>query len=115
MTWADRFESMSDFNHDIILLDTVVAGTTYCDSIQYAAQLLSFGVVLEMRRDAANPYDEHAIALYVGEIRIGWVPRSDNQIISRLMDAGKTLVCRVQGAEWINDWLKVSIRISMLD
>ena len=45
---------------------------------------------------AANGYDELAIRVETaaGE-RIGWVPKKHNDVLARLMDAGKLLVAKV--------------------
>ncbi|MBQ1925535.1 MAG: restriction endonuclease, partial [Proteobacteria bacterium] len=44
-------------------------------------------------------------------IKIGYVPKRDNVVFSRLMDAGKILFGQITHKEWRNRWLKVSIKI----
>lgn len=48
-----------------------------------------------MIRKPHNEYDEQAIALYYGDVHIGFVPQALNLIISRLMDAGKEFYAKV--------------------
>ena len=103
------------FTREIFLLDVVVAGTSYCTKIEEIAPLLLADTVLTMLRDPKNEHDEHAIALYLGDVRIGWIPQELNLIISRLMDAGKAFFCRVQKAEWKGKWLRVKVKIYMVE
>ncbi len=101
--------------NEIFLLETVVAGTTHCPGIEWVAQFMEVGWELAMLRDPANIHDGCAIALFAGDTRVGWIPRGDNPVLSRLMDAGKHLVCRVHGIEWVGGWLKVTVRVSMAE
>lgn len=48
-----------------------------------------------------------AIGIYHNGICIGWVPQEINEMISRLMDAGKAFFCRITSAKRKNKWLKV--------
>ena len=50
------------------------------------------GTALILRRDKANQFDDYAIkVLDSAEHHIGWVPRNQNHIVARLMDAGKKI------------------------
>lgn len=44
-----------------------------------------------------------------------YVPRNKNEILSRLMDAGKLLYSTVYGKEKIGNWLKITIQIYLAD
>ena len=107
--------SLQPFSREIFLLDIVVAGTTFCDEIYDIEPHLKQGTILRMVRKPNNKYDELAIALYYDDTQIGWVPRSLNQIISRLMDAGKEFFCRVERVEDVNNWVKISSKIYMVE
>ncbi|MDD2244340.1 MAG: hypothetical protein VB024_04410 [Dysgonamonadaceae bacterium] len=48
-----------------------------------------------MIRHPKNEYDEFAIGIYFNDIKIEWVMQELNQVISRLMDAGKVFFCRI--------------------
>lgn len=101
--------------NEAFLLETVVAGTTHCPDAEWVAQFMETGWELTMQRDPANPYDDRAIALLASGNHVGWIPRADNPVISRLMDAGKQMVCRVHGIEWVGGWLKVTVKVSMVE
>lgn len=68
------------------------------------------------KRQPNNKHDKHAIAIYYEKIRIGYVPRELNLIISRLMDAGKAFFCRIEDVELVDDyWVKISAKIFMVE
>lgn len=48
-----------------------------------------------MIRHPKNEYDEFVIGIYFNDIKIEWVMQELNQVISRLMDAGKVFFCRI--------------------
>ncbi len=84
---------------EIFLLDTYLAGTSYVeDQERYAALQIDDELIL--KREPENEYDEMAILVLNswGE-KLGYVPRKDNIVFSRLMDAGKVLKARVKAIE----------------
>jgi hypothetical protein len=44
------------------------------------------GQALTIHREPENPHDRHAIAIYYRNEKIGFVPRSKNEVLSRLID-----------------------------
>ena len=69
-----------------------------------------------MQRQPTNKHDKNAIAILYEKIRIGYVPRALNLIISRLMDAGKAFFCRIEDVELVdNYWVKISSKIYMVE
>ena len=108
--------SLQPFSREIFLLDIVVAGTTHCEHIDEVFPRLEKGLVLRMQRHPENEHDENAIAIYYEKVRIGWVPRELNLIISRLMDAGKAFFCRIENVELVNEyWVKIEAKIYMVE
>jgi hypothetical protein len=100
------------FERDIFLFDTVVAGTTYIDGIEELAPYLNEGDTLDFFREPDNPHDHKAIVIKNADgVKIGYVPRRDNAVFSRLMDAGKLLFGRISEKEMCGDWLKLNIKI----
>lgn len=106
---------LAPFTREIFLLDIVVAGTTHCKDINEVAPLINESTVLRLLRDPKNEYDDMAIGVFLDKTRIGWVPMELNLIISRLMDAGKAFICRVNKAEWKNKWFRIEAKISMIE
>lgn len=108
--------SLQPFSREIFLLDIVVAGTTHCKRIYKVYPHLEKGLVLRMQRQPKNRYDKNAISIYYEKIKIGYVPRELNLIISRLMDAGKAFFCRIEKVELVDDyWVKISAKIYMVE
>jgi len=104
------------FTQEIFLLDLTVAGTSHIPNIEELADKIVPGTTLVLKRDPDNEYDEMAIALYLGDQRVGWVPMSLNLIIARLMDAGKAFVCRVNESEWRHGhWFCIKAKLSMIE
>ena len=103
------------FRREIFLLEITVAGTTFCSDIHKADKEIAPEKVLTMKREPDNKPDEFAIAIYVEDIRIGYVPAELNEVCSRLMDAGKMFFCRVISKEWKKEWLRIKANIYMVE
>lgn len=100
---------------EIFLLDIIVAGTTHVDNIHELKVQIIPGTLLKMVRRPKNIYDEKAIALFMGADQIGYVPRTLNLIISRLMDAGKEFYAKVTEVTERGEWVRVEAKIYMVE
>lgn len=59
-----------------------------------------------------NPYDKQAIVIKTGNgVKIGYVPKQDNIVFSRLMDAGKLLFGRISDKEKKGKWVVIKIKV----
>jgi hypothetical protein len=79
----------------LLLIESFVAGTQYyeADSVRPA---LREGVPLALRREPTNRHDPLAVEVFtVSGSKLGYVPRLDNQAVSRLMDAGRAVTAQV--------------------
>lgn len=99
---------------DIIVLETKVAGTMFYEPEEFEP-LLQINTVLKLLREPENPHDKFAIALLFENAKIGYIPRSQNEVIARLMDAGKEFTATVRNKQWYenSNELKIEIEISM--
>ena len=102
------------FKKEIMVLECIVAGTSFRKLDQVEAELLST-VPLDMKREGKNEFDPFAIALYFREIKVGYIPKEKNQVIARLMDAGKAFYATIQAKEWEGNWLRLDVRVYMKD
>lgn len=103
------------FEREIYLFTTHVAGTTHVDNILKIDKHLDIDDKLLFFREE-NPHDEKAIRIEtLRKEKIGYVPRSDNVVFSRLMDAGKELYAKIKGKEFIDEWLRIEIDIYLKD
>ena len=64
-----------------------IAGFQYYDGPD-AEPLLEAGMPLQLNREPHNRYDGNAIEIWSGDAKLGYVPRSGNIPIARLMDEG---------------------------
>lgn len=100
------------FERDIYLFETYVAGTTHIDGIEDIGLNLKEEDKLIFFREPENIHDPQAIRIETLEHKkIGYIPRQDNIVFSRLMDAGKELFGTVREKEMVGNWLKIIIKI----
>lgn len=100
------------FERDIFLFDTYVAGTSHIPGIEELAPHLNIGDKLDFFREPDNAYDEKAIVIKNADgIKVGYVPKHDNTVFSRLMDAGKLLFGKITSSELKGSWLNIKIGI----
>lgn len=100
---------------EIFLFDTYIAGTSYIEEKE-VFQSLKVNDHLILRRDKENKFDEKAIlVLNEKKIKLGFIPRKDNEIFSRLLDAGKLLTGTVKEINIKGDIYKIKININLID
>jgi len=102
------------FQKEIMLLECMVAGTSFRKLDKVEAELINT-VQLEMKREGENEHDTFAIALYYKEVKVGYIPRDKNEVIARLMDAGKAFYATIQAKEWEGNWLRLDVKVYMKD
>ena len=112
----DKDKMPMPFVREVFLLESNIAGLGFISAVQKKTSSLGVGSPLVLRREPKNPYDALAIRIQneQGE-KLGYVPRRDNPILSRLMDAGKLLYAKVKEKKTTEDWLSISIGIYMRD
>ncbi len=104
------------FSREIFLFDTYVAGTSYVEGIEELEPHLKVGDRITFIREPDNPYDSQAIRIENADgVKIGYVPRNDNPVFARLMDAGKLLVGRITHKKMDGRWLLIRIDIFLQD
>lgn len=73
-----------------------ISGMQYWDGTM-AVGSLKPGDALKLVAEFDNPHDPQAIAIYSESVKMGFVPRDENQILSQLLyfGHGEALTCRV--------------------
>lgn len=100
------------FEKDTFLFDTYVAGTTHIEGIEELEPHLNVDDRLAFFREPDNRYDTQAIVIKtVDGVKIGYVPKQDNVIFARLMDAGKLLFGKITSKEKKGSWVKIYIKV----
>ena len=104
------------FEREIFLFDTYVAGTSHVEGILELEPKLQTGDKLNFFREPDNPFDPQAIVIRNADgAKVGYVPKADNLIFSRLMDAGKLLFGRIVEKEIKGTWLRISIKVFLFE
>lgn len=103
------------FVDDLMLVECHVAGTSYVALDDVEPQLAP-GQILTCRREPQNAHDALAILILDAQGRkLGYVPRAKNEVLARLMDAGKHLFARLEAKAWRNEWLRLDVRVYLRD
>ena len=104
------------FSQEIFLIEVHIAGTTHIDNIEELAPKLIEGVEVQFFRELNNEYDSKAIVVKDKEgNKLGYIPKAKNEILSRLMDAGKLLYGKVKNKEKIGEWIKIEMEVYLKD
>ncbi len=100
------------FEQEIFLFDTFVAGTSHIEGIEELSEFLEVDEVLEFYREVDNSFDDMAIVIKTTSgVKIGYIPKTDNVIFARLMDAGKLLFGKVSDKSLKGTWVKIKIKV----
>ena len=77
-----------------------IAGFTFWDGYM-AFDKLRAGVELLLQREEDNRYDPQAVAIYLGDFKLGYIPRENNSMVSKFLDLGYTDIfeLRVQSVQ----------------
>jgi len=96
----------------MVLLQTVpLAGFQYYEGEAVWPEL-AVGDRLELRREADNRYDDNAIEVYWRGRKLGYLPRSHNEVAAGMMDRGEYFfgrVSRLQSSE--NPWNRLELEL----
>ena len=100
---------------EIHLFDTYIAGTTHLEDKSVLQQIKVGDSLLLQRED--NHFDKNAILVLNAEKKkLGYVPEKDNNVFSRLMDAGKKLTAKTKEIKPKNEHFTViNISIYLVD
>ena len=99
---------------EILVLECLVAGTSFRKLETVEAELKS-EVKLELKREAGNEHDKMAIGLWFQKNKVGYIPRDKNEVVARLLDAGKSFFAVLQAKEWEGNWLRLDIKVYLKD
>lgn len=104
------------FAREIFLFDTYIAGTSHIEGLEELYAYLMVGNLLNFYREPDNPYDAQAIMIKnADDVKLGYIPKADNIIFSRLMDAGKLLFGKISSKSMNGNWVKIKIDIFLKD
>ncbi len=100
---------------EIYLFDTYIAGTSFIED-SAIFKTLKVNDHLILRRETDNKFDEKAILILNQQNqKLGYIPRKDNEIFSRLLDAGKLLTASIKEINLKGDYYTIKINIYLVD
>ena len=104
------------FSNQIYLISARIAGSYYVDNIHELLEQMKEGSKLHFFREPENKYDNLAIVVKNhNKEKLGYVPREQNPILARLMDAGKLIYGTVKKIENDESYINVEMEIYMED
>ena len=80
---------------DVYLDSPYIAGFQYYKGLQLEPHLKQDDT-LELKRDPKNKYDRYAVEVSHKTQKLGYLPRTDNKIIARMLDQGLTLKAKIR-------------------
>lgn len=76
-----RSININVFSKDILVLDCIVAGTSFRD-VKKVEDQLNNQVKVELKREVKNEFDNFAVAIYFQRNKIGYFPRTKNEVVA---------------------------------
>ena len=114
-TSLDKTGLPKPFVQEVELLNCNIAGTTFLN-LKDIEPKLKKNQLLVLKREPKNKYDDKAILILTEDgQKLGYVPQEKNEILSRLMDAGKLLFGRLDEKIWVDRWLRLDIQVYLRD
>lgn len=93
------------------LQESPLAGFPYYDA-ESVWPLLQVGDLVGLHAEPTNPHDEFAVEVYWQDHKLGYLPRAENAMISRRLQAGAITEARIQCLNDSEDiWDRLSISI----
>lgn len=109
-----QYYNQSKNSRDIFLYGCELAGSQYQNLEDHLIPRLQENDPLVLIREPDNRYDEHAISVVTtGGLKLGYLPRKNNLILSRLMDEGNLLFGRTKSFHWDGKKLDLVVKVYM--
>ncbi len=67
-----------------------IAGFTYYDGV-LAFNQLNIGLEVLLVPEPSNQFDKNAVAIFLGNYKLGYIPRSNNREVSKLLNTGYSI------------------------
>ncbi len=113
LAWSDV-----DVMQRTYLFTCQLSGTTHVKDIGKKTLTMKEGKRINLKRDPKNEHDKNAIGVFNSvDDQIGWVPQKDNEMLARLMDAGKFLYGEVETVKPVTKtgYLELSFKVYLCD
>ena len=115
LTLVQGTGSLLPFARELIVLECQVAGTSY-QNLEAIEPQLNLNDRFLLIRESENKHDNFAVAIYTSSReKLGYLPRSKNETIARLLDAGKMIFVVLRSKLWVEEWLKLELVVWLVD
>ncbi len=74
--------NLNVFSKEVVVLQCLVAGTSFRSFNNIEDQLVA-SVKLSIQRESKNEHDPFAVSLWYEKIKVGYIPKSKNEVIAR--------------------------------
>ena len=109
-----QYYNNSKNSRDVFLYGCELAGSQYLNLEDHLIPRLQENDPLVLIREPDNRYDEHAISVVTtGGLKLGYLPRKNNLILSRLMDEGNLLFGKTKSFHWDGKKLELVVKVYM--
>lgn len=109
-----QYYNNSKNSRDVFLYGCELVGSQYLDLEDHLVPKLQENDPLILIREPDNEYDEHAISVATtGGLKLGYLPRKNNLILSRLMDEGNLLFGKIKSFHWDGKKLEGVVKVYM--
>ncbi len=102
------------FAKEVVVLQCLVAGTSFRSLNNIEDQLVT-SVKLSIQRESKNEHDPFAVSIWYEKTKVGYVPKGKNEVIARLMDAGKSFHALIEEKDREGNWLKLKVEVYLQD
>lgn len=97
------------------LFDCNIAGFSYYDGLDVIEKLV-LGAPVTLVLEADNPYDPEAVAIYFEKSKLGYIPKSQNSIVSTLFyfghgDVFEAKICSRNLEEYMENQFRIVIKV----
>ncbi len=104
------------FEQEIFLFECRIAGTGYVNGMKELSAQLKINQKILLLREPDNKYDDMAILVKTESLdKLGYIPRDNNAVFARLLDAGKNVFGKLTSIKLNGNWPEIFIKIFLLD
>lgn len=105
------------FSQHVLVVDRArIAGTAHHGDSEDVLRALEIGEKLKLMREPTNRHDPWTIRILAASGRtLGFLPADINEILSRLMDAGKHIYAKVIEKDDTGTWLRIYVEVYLDD
>ena len=96
----------------VFLLNCQIAGTSYIEDIKYLEDDIYEQDELLLERESKNEFDKMAVVVKdKNKNKLGYIPKSKNEVVARVIDAGLKIYGVLKYKEWQDQCLILAMGI----